>query len=400
MSSLLWAQLTPFSRLHTMFASRVNNGKFCLGLVLHIFAHLEDGSISPRTAQSWYQYFRHHGLAQVRLSDIMSIAEFTKDGVARGKSSHGVDNAGKTPCCQPTQRGEASSMFAYMVQLGWYTEAVEFLTEFVLRKLRLDDPGFNSIILESLWLPFFSEVFSASRRPDNRNWRQIEPVLRDVFLAVLTFYTVCVVGREPGKGSLRRARLSSQCGCVSCQAINTFLVDQTKTRQLFQVIHKNSATRQLARQWETDRSTITVSRPALSHIVRQLDDVDRDCACHLRETKAAGLVLVLQKRDNERRWRAWNERREVAKEKMHELEYLKEILGKQHVAWESLAFLEKASPAELTIPFIMDNVKVEAKTLAGIRQMLREQLALLRQGRGLTWKTIMFSPDGLTIKWL
>lgn len=76
---------------------------------------------------------------------------------------------------------------------------------------------------------------------------------------------------------------------------------------------------------------------------------------------------------------------------MRQLGYLKEVLGRQYVAREYLTFLEKNSPAELTIPFIMDNVKVEAKTLTGIRQMLREQLALLRQGQGLTWKTIMVS---------
>lgn len=176
----------------------------------------------------------------------MSITEFSQDEVAIGDSGRMVNNTGKLPYCQPTRRGEASNAFAYMVQLGWHREAVELLTEFVLRKLRLDDSGFSSNILESLWLTFFSEVFSIFRKPDNRNWREKEPGLRDVFLAVLNLYAVCVVGREPGIGSLRRARLSSQCGCVSCQAINAFLVDQTKTRQLFQVIHKNSAIRQVA----------------------------------------------------------------------------------------------------------------------------------------------------------
>lgn len=222
----------------------------------------------------------------------------------------------------------------------------------MLRKLRLDDLGFNCDIFESLWLPFFADIFDAYRGPDDgnetfeRNWRQINPILRDTFLAVVIVYAVCVVGREPGKGSLRRARLSSRCGCVSCQAINTFLSDETKARQLFLVTHKkNSATRQLSRQWEAGYSTITVSRRALGHIVRQLDDAERDCAYHIRETKAAGLVLFLQKRDNARQWRAWNDRREVAKEKMRQLGLLKEILGKQHVVWESLAFLEKASPS-------------------------------------------------------
>lgn len=86
-------------------------------------------------------------------------------------------------------------MFANMVRLGWYKEAVEFLTEFVLRKLRLDDPGFNGDVFESLWLPFFADVFSDHRKPGEWNWRQIDPVLRDVFLAVITVYTVCLVGR-------------------------------------------------------------------------------------------------------------------------------------------------------------------------------------------------------------
>lgn len=292
-------------------------------------------------------------------------------------------------------------MFAHMVQLGWHKEAVEFLTDFVLRKLRLDDPGFNSEIFESLWLPFFAEVFRAYRKPGDENWRQVESVLTDTFLAVIALYTVCAVGREPGKGNLRRARLSSRCDCYSCQAVSTFLVDETKTRQLFQVIHKkNSGSRELVRRWEAVHSTVTVSRPALGHIVRQLDDAERDCACHIRETKAAGPVLFLQKRDNGRQWRAWHDRREVAKEKMSELGFLRDIFGKQHVMWESLAFLEKASPTELMIPFIMDNARSEAKTLTGIRQMLREQLVLLRQGRGMTWKTITVSPEGLTIVWL
>lgn len=139
---------------------------------------------------------------------------------------------------------------------------------------------------------------------------------------------------------------------------------------------------------------------ALGHIVRQFDEIDRDCACHVRETKAAGLVLFLQKRDNGRQWRAWNDRREVAKEEMGHLGYLKEVLGEQHAAWESLTFLEKAGPAQLTVPFIVDDAKFGARALTGIRQMLREQLGLLRQGRGLTWKTITVSPEGLTFVWL
>lgn len=243
-----------------MFAARVNNGKFCIGLVLHIFAHLDDGSISPRTAHSWYQCFRRHGLAHVRLSDIIGITEFSRDGIVEGESGRSmVDSTRNLP---DRKGGEASNMFAYMVQLGWYKEAVEFLTEFVLRKLRLDDPGFNSDIFESLWLPFFADVFSGHRKSGNRNWRKINPVLRDTFLAVMTVYTVCVVGREPGKGSLRRARLSSRCDCNSCQTINTFLVDGTKTRQLFQVIHqKTLSLLALSGQWSPDQRTITVSRP-------------------------------------------------------------------------------------------------------------------------------------------
>lgn len=390
-----------------MFAARVNNSRFCIGLVLHIFKHLDDGSISPRTARSWYQCFRCNGLRPMHLCDVIGITEFPKDEKAEAKSSRIMgDNSRRIPDGKPAQRGEAGSMFAYMVQLGWYEEAVEFLTEFVLRKLRLDDPGFNGDIFESLWLPFFADVFSVYRRPDDgneifkRNWRQIDPILRDTFLAVATVYTVCLVGREPAKGSLRRARLSSRCGCVSCQTINTFLSDESKARQLFQVTRKkDTATRQLSRQWEAGYSTITVSRRALGHIVRQLDDADRDCACHVRETKAAGLVLFLQKRDNGRQWRAWNDRREVAKGKMCQLGFLKEILGNQHVVWQSLTFLEKASPSELMIPFMMGNAKTEAKTLTSIRQTLRSHLALVGQGRGVTWKRITVSPEGLTIIW-
>lgn len=82
------------------------------------------------------------------------------------------------------------------------------------------------------------------------------------------------------------------------------------------------------------------------------------------------------------------------------MEFLEEILGKQHVSWESLAFLEKASPAELLVPLIMDNAKAEASKLTSIRLMLREQLGLVRHGRGLTWETIRVSPEGLTIVWL
>lgn len=385
-----------------MFSARVNNGRFCLGLVLHIFEFLDEGGITPLTARSWYQCFRNHVLVHIRLSEIIGIAEFYEDGIVEGNSGRTMfDNTRKIPG-RKAPRDKASRTFAQMVQLGWHTEAVEFLTEFVLRKLRLDDPGFNSDIFESLWLPFFAEVFNADRILDDENWRRIDPVLRDTFLAVIAVYAVCVVGREPGKGSLRRAQLSSRCVCVSCLAVNTFLVDGTKTRQLFQVIHhkKNSATRQFSRRCEADCSTIRVSRSALGHILHQLDDADRDCACHIRETKAAGPVLFLQKRDNSRQWRAWNDRREVAKEKLCQLGFLKEILGKRYEAWESLAFLENASHSELLIPFIMDNAKVEARALTTIRQMLREQLGLLRQGRGQTWKRITVSPEGLTIIWL
>lgn len=42
---------------------------------------------------------------------------------------------------------------------------------------------------------------------------------------------------------------------------------------------------------------------------------------------------------------------------MCQLGFLKEILGGQHAVCESLAFLEKASPTELLISFIMDNAK-------------------------------------------
>lgn len=386
-----------------MFSARVNNARFCLGLVLHIFEHLDDGSISPLTARSWYQGFRNHALVHSCLSNITDIAEFSENGIVEEDSGRNmVDNTMKVPDRKPAQRSKVSKMFAWMVRLGWHTEAVEFLTEFLLRKLRLNDPGFSSDIFESLWLPFFAEVFNAYRIPDDANWRRIDPVLKDTFLAVIAIYAVCVVGREPGKAILRRAQLSSRCVCVSCLAINTFLVDGTKTRQLFQVIRqkKNSATRQLSRRCEADCSTIRVSRSALSHILHQLDDADRDCACHIRETKAAGPVLFLQKRDNGRQWRAWSDRREVAKEKMCQFGFLKEILGKRHEVWESLAFLERASPTELLIPFTMDNGEIEARALTMIRQMLREQLGLLRRGRGQMWKNITVSPEGLTIIWL
>lgn len=386
-----------------MFSARVNNGRFCLGLVLHIFKHLDDGSISPLTARPWYQCFRNHGLSHIHLTNITDMAEFSEDGIVEERlGPNMVDTTRKIPDRKPTQGDTASRIFARMVQLGWHTEAVEFLTEFVLRKLRLGDPGFNGDVFESLWLPFFAKVFNAYRILDHANWRRIDPVLRDTFLAVIAVYAVCIVGREPGKGSLRRTQLSSRCVCISCLAVNTFLVDGTKNRQLFQVIHhkKNSATRQLSRRCEADCSTIRVTRSALSHILHQLDDADRDCACHIRETKAAGPVLFLQKRDNSRQWRAWNDRREVAKEKICQLGFLKKILGKQYEVWESLAFLENASHSELLIPFIMDNANVEARALTTIRQMLREQLGLLRQGRGQTWKKITVSPEGLTITWL
>lgn len=91
----------------------------------------------------------------------------------------------------------------------------------------------------------------------------------------------------------------------------------------------------------------------------------------------------------------------MAKEKLCQLEFLEEILGKQHVSWESLALLEKASPAELLIPFIMDYEPPGANTLISIRLlMLREQLGLLQHGRGLAWETIRVSPEGLAIVWL
>lgn len=395
--------LTPLFRLDTMFSARVNNGRFCLGLVLHIFEYLDEGSISSLTARSWYQCFRNHVLVHIRLSEIIGISEPSEDGIVEGKPGRRMfDNTRKILDRKPTQTDKTSRMFARMVQLGWHTEAVEFLTEFVLRKLRLDDPGFNSDILESLWLPFFAEVFSAYRLLDHENWRRIDPVLRDTFLAVIAVYAVCVVGREPGKGSLRRAQLSSRCVCVSCLAVNAFLVDGTKSRQLFQVIHhkKNSAARQPFRRCEADCSTIRVSRSALAHILHQLDDADRDCACHIRETNAAGPVLFLRKRDNGRQWRAWNDRREVAKENLCQLGPLKEIMGKRYEIWGSLAFLERASPTELLVPFTMDNAKIEARALTTIRQMLREQLGLLRQGRGQTWQKITVSPEGLTIIWL
>lgn len=70
----------------------------------------------------------------------------------------------------------------------------------MLRKLRLNDPGFNGDIFESLLLPFFADVFGDHRKPGERNWRQIDPVLRDVFLAVITVYSVCLVLRDVSQG--------------------------------------------------------------------------------------------------------------------------------------------------------------------------------------------------------
>lgn len=391
--------LTSQSRLHTMIESQVRNREFCLGLVLHMFVHLDNRNISPSVIRSWYYCFRHHALPFLRLSDMIRITEFSKYNVA-GKIAGGTfDNASETPSRRPMERDEISGMFANMVQLGWYKEAVEFLREFALRRLCAGGPGFTGDIFHLLWLPFFADVFRVYRRPDDQNWREIDPILRDVFLGVLVLYTVCIVGREPGKGNLRRAELSPQCTCLSCQAINTFLADGTKTRQLFQVIHKKKlAAKHLTRQWNADHSTYTISRIALSHIVRQLDD--RDCACHTRETKAAGPVLVLHKRDNERVWRAWNDRRETARGKLREFGCLEEIFGEQHAVWGSLAFLERASPLEFTTPFTMVHTNSEVdKTLLDIRQMLLEMLSLVRQVGSLSWKTVTLNSQGLVFEW-
>ncbi|KUI57091.1 hypothetical protein VP1G_04451 [Cytospora mali] len=331
-------------QLHSIFCGQWNNSRFCLALVLQIFEVLGAGDISAETARSWYEGFHLSAMEELRILEITGTITYptckaTPTEPRLVTSNMEIENV------VPINVDEICRVFSGMVTRGWHEEAVRFLMKFVLRNLGSDNkhhlrPGY---LFHTLWLPFFSHILDIYRDGESLEWRRIDPIFRNTLLSVVAIYAAGIIGPEPKKNVLRRARLLKTCHCSSCKVINNFLTNEQETRQIFQIVMSQGGRRSPV------KSGFCVSRSALRHITHQLGHADRDCAFHVRDTKAAGPVLVLQKRDNPKVWERWKQKRDEGGKELLQVvmtEYFQEIVGSeaQYEIWRELKFLGRGAP--------------------------------------------------------
>ncbi|KUI70293.1 hypothetical protein VM1G_05816 [Cytospora mali] len=353
-------------QLLSIFCGQWKNSRFCLALVLQIFEVLEAGDISAETARSWYEGFHFSPMEELRILEIMGGIEYPTYEATPTEPRLVTSNM-KIENMVPINADEICRVFSEMVIRGWHEEAVRFLMRFVLRNLGSDAkhhlrPGY---LFHTLWLPFFSHTLNLHRDGDSLEWQRIDPIFRNALLSVVAIYAAGIIGPEPKKNVLQRARLT--CHCFSCKVINKFLANEQETRQIFQIVMSPVT------------CGLCVSRWALRHITCQLGHADRDCAFHVRDTKAAGPVLVLQKRDNLKVWERWNQRRDEGGKELLQVvmtEYFQEIVGgeAQYEIWRELKFLGRGAP-HLRIPFVLRHPREEVqKTLSEVVDSAGDQL--------------------------
>ena len=378
-------------RLYLIFYHRSQNSRFCLTLILQILEKLRSGEISAETARSWYQTSRSHGMFEDGLHAIMGakVPRSPGDSMAHVPG----DPTRKTEDIAPMEADEICRAFSEMVNRGWHEEAVEFLENIILKQVEPDDYACPDYLFHKLWFPFLVCAIDVYRDGDSPQWQTIDPILKDTLMSVLVTYLGGIVRPEPKKSELRREGLPEGCDCNSCRAIDSFLFDQRRTRQIFQIVKHEAGQR------PPQFHGVCISHSALSHFTPYLDDSDRECTFHVRDSSAAGPVLVVQKRLKEREWEEWVERRAEGRKELAPIlktKFFRNIMGGEanYEEWEELRFLERGYGGEVRSPFLTNHPRPKLnRILFALRRQAMENLLLSKLN-------LTYDADGPALAWV